>query len=425
MRHEKYDVTVIGGGPAGMSATIELERAGCRVALIERELSLGGILRQCIHNGFGLQYFKEDLTGPEYAERLICQIAQCLHVEVYPDTTVTDLHAERRIVAMSPNIGILEIESDAIILAMGCRERNRGNLAIPGTRPAGIFTAGFAQKLVNMQGILPGREAMIIGSGDIGLIMARRLTWSGVTVKAVVEIMPYPGGLIRNIVQCLDDFHIPLYLSHTVTDILGQDRVSGVEIAKLNENRQVIENSKRVLECDTVLLSVGLIPENELSKEAGVTLSSITGGAMVDSDMMTSIEGIFACGNVLHVHDLVDCVSEEAERCAQGVLRYLERGPGHQQKYTRLLPGNNVRYVVPNRIDPHQEVVVLLRPLIVGRDVSLIVKADGSVVQRQKHRQVQPSEMLQVSLDPQALIGQRNIPARVDVSIEHDAGYEG
>lgn len=425
MRNEKYDVTVIGGGPAGMSAAIESEQVGYRVALIEREPTPGGILMQCIHNGFGLQHFKEDLTGPEYAERLIFQVEQCSYIDVYTDTTVTELHAERRVVAMSSNIGILDIESDAIVLAMGCRERNRGNLALPGTRPSGIFTAGFAQKLVNMQGILPGREVVIIGSGDIGLIMARRLTWSGVEVKAVVEIMPYPGGLIRNIVQCLDDFHIPLYLSHTVTNILGRDRVSGVEIAELNENRQVIENSRRVLGCDTVLLSVGLIPENELSKDAGVTLSSITGGAIVDSDLMTSVEGIFACGNVLHVHDLVDFVSEEAERCARGVTRYLEGGPDHQQKRTRLLPGNNVRYVVPNRIDPYQDVVVLLRPLIVGRDVSLIVKADGSVVQRKKYRQIQPSEMLQVSLKPKELIGKRNIPARVEVSIERDARYEG
>ncbi len=403
-----------------MSAAISLDKAGCRVALVDREPGLGGILMQCIHNGFGLRHFKEDLTGPEYAERLIAQVEQCSNIDVYTDTTVTDLHPDRHVIGMSPKIGILEVESDAVVLAMGCRERNRGNLALPGTRPSGIFTAGFAQKLVNMQGILPGKEAVIIGSGDIGLIMARRLKWSGVDVKAVVEIMPYPGGLIRNIVQCLDDFNIPLYLSHTVTSILGRDRVSGLEIAKLNENHQVIEESKFILDCDTVLLSVGLIPENELSLDAGVKLSNITGGAIVDSDLMTSVEGIFACGNVLHVHDLVDFVSEEAERGAQGVVRYLERGSDHEHKQTRLISGNNVRYLVPNRIDPRQEVVVFLRPLIVGRDVSLIVKADGIMIKRKKYRQVQPSEMIQMNLKPEELIGNREIPARIEVSIEHD-----
>lgn len=401
-----------------MSAAVELGKSGCRVALIDREPSLGGILMQCIHNGFGLQHFKEDLTGPEYAERLMTDVARCPQIDAYTDTTVTELHAERRIVAMSPQTGVLEIESQAVVLAMGCRERNRGNLAIPGTRPAGIFTAGFAQKLINMQGILPGKSAVIIGSGDIGLIMARRLKWSGVDVKAAIEIMPYPGGLVRNVVQCLDDFNIPLYLSHTVTNIFGQDRVSGVEVARLNEQRQVVEESIFRIPCDTILLSVGLIPENELSIDAGIQLNIITGGAMVDSDLMTSVDGIFSCGNVLHVHDLVDAVSAEAERCAAGVGRYLQRGASHDQKRTRLLPGNNVRYVVPARIDPHQEVVVFLRPLIVGRDVELFVKADGYVIKRQKHRQVQPSEMVQVKLTPAEMIGNRGIPAQLEITIE-------
>jgi thioredoxin reductase len=330
------------------------------------------------------------------------------------------VNADRQVLALSPAIGVLDIENDAVVLAMGCRERNRGNIAIPGTRPSGIFTAGFAQKLVNMQGILPGKEAVIIGSGDIGLIMARRLKWSGVDVKAVVEIMPYPGGLVRNIVQCLDDFDIPLHLSHTVTKILGRDRVSGVEVAKLNENRQVIEESKFTLICDTLLLSVGLVPENELSLDTGVKLSNITGGAIVDSDLMTSVEGIFACGNVLHVHDLVDFVSEEAERCARGVIRYLERGPDYEHKRTRVISGNNVRYVVPNRIDSHQEVVIFLRPLIVGRDVYVNIKADGITIKQKKHRQVQPSEMIQITLKSEELIGDREIPARIEVSIERD-----
>lgn len=420
MRNEQYDVTVIGGGPAGMSAAVGLDRAGCRVALLDREPTLGGILMQCIHNGFGLRHFKEDLTGPEYAERLIAEVDQTSHIDIYTNTTVTDLTADREVVAMSPEIGILNLESEAVVLAMGCRERNRGNIAIPGTRPAGIFTAGYAQKLVNMQGLLPGKEAVVIGSGDIGLIMARRLKWSGVDVRAVIEIMPYPGGLVRNIVQCLDDFDIPLHLSHTVTNIWGRNRVEGVEVAKLNENRQVIEDSQFTLPCDTLLLSVGLVPENELSIEAGVKLSHITGGAVVDSDLMSSVEGVFACGNVLHVHDLVDFVSEESERCAQGVMRYLERGPDYHHKRTRVVPGNNVRYVVPTQIDPQQEVWILLRPLIVGRTVYLHVKADGISIKRKKCRQVQPSEMLQVHVTPKELIGNRDMPTQVEVSIEQE-----
>jgi thioredoxin reductase len=421
MRNEKYDVTVIGGGPAGMSAAIGLQRDGCRVAILERESTLGGILMQCIHNGFGLQHFKEDLTGPEYAERLIAEVAKLANIDVYTDTTVTDVNADRHVVAMSPKLGVLNIENDAVVLAMGCRERNRGNIGIPGTRPSGIFTAGYAQKLVNMQGLLPGKEVVIVGSGDIGLIMARRLTWSGVNVKAVIEIMPYPGGLVRNIVQCLDDFDIPLYLSHTVTTIVGRDRVSGVEVAKLNDNRQVIEESKFFLSCDTLLLSVGLIPENELSLAAGIKLSHITNGAVVDSDFMTSVEGIFACGNVLHVHDLVDFVSAEAERCASGVVRFLERGPAYHQKHTRVVSGHNVRYVVPQRIDPHQEIVIFLRPLVVGRDVNVNVKADGHWIARKKQRQVQPSEMIQVHLTPDDIIGNREIPVQIEIAIEQEA----
>ena len=420
MRNEKYDVTVVGGGPAGMSAAIGLHKAGCRVALIDREPTLGGILMQCIHNGFGLQHFKADLTGPEYAERLIESVAQCPNIDVYADTTVTELSSERHILAMSPKLGVVDIENDAVVLAMGCRERNRGNIAIPGTRPSGIFTAGYAQKLVNMQGLLPGKKAVIIGSGDIGLIMARRLKWSGVDVEAVIEIMQYPGGLVRNIVQCLDDFSIPLYLSHTVTTIFGRDRVSGIEVAKLNENRQVIEESKFTVDCDTILLSVGLVPENELSMNAGIKLNTITNGPVVDSDLMTTLEGVFACGNVLHVHDLVDYVSAESERCAEGVVRYLERGPDYQHKRTRLISGHNVRYLVPNRIDPRQEIVLFLRPLIVGRDVYITVKADGHKIKRKKHRQVQPSEMVQVRLTPEDMVGNREVPARIEVSIERE-----
>ena len=307
----KKELVIIGGGPAGMSAAVAAHRSGIRdILLLERDEHLGGILQQCIHNGFGLHRFGEELTGPEYAWRYE-QMVQETGMEVMLNTMVLEVTGEKKIIATNASLGIFEIEAEAIILAMGCRERAKGSLNIAGTRPAGIYSAGTAQKYVNQKGYLPGREVVILGSGDIGLIMARRMTLEGAKVKAVCELMPYSGGLARNIQQCLKDFDIPLLLSHTVVEIHGKDRVEGVTIAQVDEKRRPIDATRQYIACDTLLLSVGLIPENELSKGAGICMDGITKGAVVDQDRETSVDGIFACGNVLHVHDLVDFVSQE------------------------------------------------------------------------------------------------------------------
>src|SRR5512136_1360843 len=325
MRIVSVDAAVIGAGSAGMAAALALHRAGRSVALVEREPFLGGILQQCIHPGFGLHRFGEDLTGPEYAERFAAPLRES-GMPVFLDATVMEISridGGHRLGACSPRHGAFAVEARAVVLAMGCRERNRGNVAIAGTRPAGVFTAGLAQRLVNIEGYLPGRRVVVIGSGDIGLIMARRLTLVGCEVLGVVEIQPYPSGLVRNIVQCLNDFGIPLHLGHVVTRIEGRDRVEGVEIAPLAEGRPDRSRAFR-LRCDTVLLSVGLVPENELSRAAGVAINAATGGPFVGADLQTGVAGVFACGNVLHVHDLVDFVTEEAERCGAAAAAYLD-----------------------------------------------------------------------------------------------------
>ncbi|HRU29943.1 MAG TPA: FAD-dependent oxidoreductase, partial [Treponema sp.] len=326
MKELRYDAVVIGGGAAGMAAALEIDKAGFTCAIVEREDHLGGILMQCIHNGFGLHEFKEELTGPEFAERFAEQVAKS-NIAVYLGTTVTDINVqnvqyEKELICASPDHGVLKITCKAVVLAMGCRERNRGNVRIPGSRPAGVYTAGLAQRLVNIEGYIPGKEVVIIGSGDIGLIMARRMSWVGCHVKAVVEIMPYPSGLTRNIVQCLHDFNIPLYLSCQTTNIFGNDRVEGVEVTPMENGALVPEKAFRI-DCDTVLLSVGLVPENELSKDAGVELHPTTNGPLVDASLMTNVEGIFACGNVLHVHDLVDWVAEESRFAGKQAAAWL------------------------------------------------------------------------------------------------------
>ena len=334
MIHEKFiDVAVIGAGAAGLAAAAECAARGLSVAAIDREERPGGILRQCIHNGFGVRYFKEELTGPEYADRVMRRAADA-GAEFLVGTTVTDVKRSKdgsfSLLLLSAADGVTRLRTRAVILAMGCRERNRGNLAIPGSRPAGVFTAGCAQKLLNVDGMLPGKTAVIVGSGDIGLIMARRLCWSGVEVKAVVEIMPNPSGLTRNVVQCLEDFNIPLYLEHAVVSINGRERVESVDAAPLKDGVPQLEKTFR-LPCDTVLFSVGLIPENELARKLGVELNPATGGALVDSDCQTSVPGVFAGGNVLHVHDLVDFVSEEAERAARAAAAYLAGAPAPER----------------------------------------------------------------------------------------------
>ncbi|MCL2267477.1 MAG: NAD(P)/FAD-dependent oxidoreductase, partial [Treponema sp.] len=320
MKEIQYDSVVIGGGAAGMAAALELESRGFSCAIIEREDHLGGILMQCIHNGFGLHEFKEELTGPEFAERFIERVIKS-KIAVYLNTTVIKFAPDSALDCVSPS-GVMRITCRAVLLAMGCRERNRGNIRIPGSRPAGVFTAGLAQRLVNIEGYIPGKEVVIIGSGDIGLIMARRMSWAGCKVKAVVEIMPYPAGLTRNIVQCLDDFNIPLYLSSQTTGIFGNDRVEGIEVTPVENGIPAKEKSFNI-KCDTVLLSVGLVPENELSRAAGIELNSVTNGPLVDSSLMTNIEGVFACGNVLHVHDLADWVCEESRRAGAFAAKWL------------------------------------------------------------------------------------------------------
>ncbi|MFO7781068.1 MAG: FAD/NAD(P)-binding oxidoreductase [Spirochaetia bacterium] len=397
MKELEYDVVVIGGGGAGMSAALSVREQGFSCAVVEREAHLGGILLQCIHNGFGLQEFKKEFTGPEYADEFI-QKVRAEEIDVYERTTVMSLTPSddgHESYCYSPENGVMRLTSRAVILAMGCRERNRGNIRIPGTRPAGVYTAGLAQRLVNIEGYIPGKDVVIIGSGDIGLIMARRMTWVGSRVHAVVEIQPYPSGLTRNIVQCLNDFEIPLYLSHVISRIEGHDRVERVEITPLVDGIPDTDQSFYV-ECDTVLLSVGLIPENELSKAAGVELNPQTGGALVDSTMMSNVPGIFACGNVLHVHDLVDFVSEEARRTGAYVAKYL-RGQ-RPKREVRIKAGANVRYVTPTRLNPAEPDKLYMRSLVVKNHAEVEIKLDSNVIKKTRKTHVQPSEMLSVKL---------------------------
>ena len=399
MKELQYDAVVIGAGAAGMAAALELDKAAFSAAIIEREDHLGGILMQCIHNGFGLHEFKEELTGPEFAGRFMDQVASS-GIAVYLNTTVTslrvDAHSMKELICVSPD-GVLHVRARAVVLAMGCRERNRGNVRIPGSRPAGIYTAGLAQRLVNIEGYIPGREIVIIGSGDIGLIMARRMSWAGCKVKAVVEIMPYPSGLTRNIVQCLKDFDIPLYLSCQTTSIFGNERVEGVDVTPM-ENGALVPGKKFRIDCDTVLLSVGLAPENELSREAGVILNATTGGPQVDAALMTNVEGVFACGNVLHVHDLADWVAEEARRAGAQAVAWLNGD--RPQAQIRLKAGPNVRYVNPGKLCPQGENKIYLRSMIVKNDAVLKLTLDNQVFRTIKHSHVQPSEMINVSISP-------------------------
>jgi NADPH-dependent 2,4-dienoyl-CoA reductase/sulfur reductase-like enzyme len=409
MRELQYDAVVIGGGAAGMAAALELDGAGFSCALIEREEHLGGILIQCIHNGFGLQEFGEELTGPEFAGRFEEKIRSS-RVAVYLGTTVSSFYSTgnssngeglKELFCASP-LGVLRIRARVAVLAMGCRERNRGNVRIPGSRPAGVYTAGLAQRLVNIEGYIPGREVVIIGSGDIGLIMARRMTWVGCTVKAVVEIMPYPAGLTRNIVQCLHDYGIPLYLSSQTTNIFGNDRVEGIEVTPM-ENGVLVPRKAFRIDCDTVLLSVGLVPENELSKAAGVELHETTGGPLVDSTLMTNIEGVFACGNVLHVHDLVDWAAGEAKRAGRCAAAWLNgERPGLQ---IRVKAGSNVRYVNPGRLNVQGDNTIYLRSLIVKNDAAVELHLDKRTIKTIRKNHVQPSEMINLNLGPKDLEG--------------------
>ena len=393
------DVAVIGAGAAGMSAGALCAENGLKTLIVDREELPGGVLLQCIHNGFGLHYFKEELTGPEYAARLEAK-ARKSGAEFKMGATVMDLQdcgEFKELTLYSGDDGVTVVRARAVVMAMGCRERNRGNLGIPGDRPAGIFTAGLAQRLLNMDGCLPGKTAVIVGSGDIGLIMARRLTWCGLKVRTVVEIQPHPSGLSRNIAQCLDDFGIPLRLSTVVTKICGRERVEAVKIAPLVNGEPDLAREETV-ECDTVLFSVGLIPETELARKCGVKLNPKTGGgAWVDGSLMTSVPGIFSCGNVLHVHDLVDFVSEESEACARSVTEYLRGGfPAEEQLPAE--PGENLGYVVPNACRRGRAVRFYMRPRILCRKAELAVSANGKELLKKNVMYVKPAEMISVEL---------------------------
>ena len=401
----EYDILIIGGGPAGMAAAIGAKKAGTDdILILERDSVLGGILNQCIHNGFGLHTFKEELTGPEYAERYAEQVKE-LDIPYELNTMVLDIQAlkdgRKAVSLISSKRGAATIYAKAVILAMGCRERPRGALNIPGFRPKGVYTAGTAQKLVNLEGAHVGKEVVILGSGDIGLIMARRMTLEGAHVAAVAELMPYSSGLKRNIVQCLDDYGIPLLLSHTVVDIKGKEELEGVYIAQVDEKNQPIEGTEEYYPCDTLLLSCGLIPENELTSGAGIEIDPRTNGAYVNEKLETSIEGVFSCGNVLHVHDLVDFVSEESARAGENASRYVREGRHAGGRELSLTVGNGVRYTVPSKIntdDLSDLTHIRFRVTGVYKNVSIVIKSGETEVLRRKSRILVPSEMLDIIL---------------------------
>ena len=418
-----YDIVIIGGGPAGLAAAVSARKNGVEsILILERDRELGGILNQCIHNGFGLHTFKEELTGPEYADRFIRQVKE-LCIEYKLNTMVMNISSSKIITAMNREEGLFDIQAKAVILAMGCRERPRGALNIPGYRPAGIFSAGTAQRLVNIEGYLPGREIVILGSGDIGLIMARRMTLEGARVKVVAELMPYSGGLKRNIVQCLDDYGIPLKLSHTVVDIKGKERLESVILAEVDDNRKPIPGTEEEYSCDTLLLSVGLIPENELSRDMGVTINPVTSGPKVNESLETNIEGVFACGNVLHVHDLVDFVSEEAGAAGRNAACYVKAGEKRSGTETAdivLEAVEGVRYTVPETINiarMDEELTVRFRVSNVYKNCYISVYFDEVRMLHKKRQIMAPGEMEDVRITREQLMDAPDLK-KITVKIE-------
>jgi NADPH-dependent 2,4-dienoyl-CoA reductase/sulfur reductase-like enzyme len=404
----KADIVIVGGGPAGLAAAIAAakEDSNLNILILERDRELGGILNQCIHNGFGLHTFNEELTGPEYAARFEEQL-DGLGIRYMLDTMVLDV-ASSVVTAVNSKEGVFTVDCGAVVLCMGCRERPRGALNIPGLRPAGVFTAGTAQRLVNIEGFMPGKEVVILGSGDIGLIMARRMTLEGAKVKAVCELMPYSGGLKRNIVQCLDDFDIPLLLSHTVIDIKGKERVTSVVIAEVDEKSKPVPGTEQEIACDTLLLSCGLIPENELSRSAGVKINPATNGPVVNESFETSIPGVFACGNVLHVHDLVDYVSEESGRAGRSAARFVKANKAEEGPVINIKNGNGVRYTVPSFVrlnELEDDLVIRFRSGNVYKDSYINVLFDGETKLHRRKQIITPGEMEQVILKKEELSG--------------------
>ena len=419
----KTKIAIIGGGPAGLSAAVAARKAGVEdILILERDEQLGGILNQCIHNGFGLHTFQEELTGPEYAARFIAEVEE-MRIPYLLSTMVVDISPEKKITCMNREQGMFVLEAEAIILAMGCRERPRGALNIPGYRPAGIYSAGTAQRYVNIEGRMPGEKVVILGSGDIGLIMARRMTFEGAKVQVVAELMPYSGGLKRNIVQCLDDFGIPLKLSHTVIDIEGKNRVEAVTIAEVGPDRKPIPGTEERYTCDTLLLSCGLIPENELSRSAGVAINPVTSGPIVNDSLETSIDGVFACGNVLHVHDLVDYVSQEATAAGKNAAAYIQNGSSKDAASVEIFPVDGVRYTVPKYVRPTEmddTLTVRFRVGAVYKNCSIATYFNDTLISKRKRPVMAPGEMEQVILDKKKLAEFPDL-SRITIRIEENS----